>query len=209
MDSRNPTSQEHFLHSSTSFLSLHPNANILWPNSKRPSMTGIIKQEFQAKQADANCNNDDSDDRKHICPECDKSFHRKDKLTRHIQCVHEKIRPFRCDFCDSSFSRRDKLKRHVSSIHMKEKPYLCNWCPFQCSRRDRVRQHLRSEHSSKTEDDFKHVPGNSALDDKPSHFSEVGQMPIITNHYSLKNGDNNHRDIPVAEPGIKQKVIEK
>ena len=101
-------------------------------------------------------------EKKYVCIECNRSFQRKDKLTRHVQCVHEKLKPHPCTLCEQSFSRKDKLKRHFSSIHMKEKPFLCNHCNFATNRKDRIKTHVTSVHSQHPED-FTHQPGNSIL----------------------------------------------
>lgn len=92
-------------------------------------------------------------DRPHGCDFCPKAFKNKEKLDRHVSCVHEKARPFTCLTCGVSFGRKDKLKRHVSTIHLEEKPFLCNHCDHKTSRRDRMRKHLVNVHSL-SEDDF-------------------------------------------------------
>ena len=94
------------------------------------------------------------------CMECPKSFKQKEKLVRHVQCVHEKLKPFQCQFCQVTFSRKDKLKRHVSSIHLKERPYICNHCDFQTNRKDRIKQHVTGVHATHGED-FTYQPGNT------------------------------------------------
>ena len=64
----------------------------------------------------------------HKCSSCGKVFGQRDKLTRHIQCVHENLRPFSCPYCESNFNRKDKMRAHIMSVHMKEKPFVCNYC---------------------------------------------------------------------------------
>ncbi len=73
-------------------------------------------------------------------------------MRRHIDCVHEKLRPFKCFYCDQTFARKDKLKRHVSSIHFKEKPFSCRYCDHKVSRRDRIKHHVTTVHSKHPED---------------------------------------------------------
>ena len=88
----------------------------------------------------------------YVCSECQRSFRRKDKLTRHFQCVHENLRPFMCPFCELTFNRRDKMRRHVSSIHLKEKPFQCNHCDFATNRKERIRTHVMTVHATFPDD---------------------------------------------------------
>ncbi|KAK2744840.1 hypothetical protein FQN57_004164 [Myotisia sp. PD_48] len=44
--------------------------------------------------------------------QCKKNFSRKTDLTRHVDSVHKKLRPFACELCDHRFARQDTLRRH-------------------------------------------------------------------------------------------------
>lgn len=94
----------------------------------------------------------DQTQKQYVCLECQRSFQRKDKLTRHVRCVHEKLRPYLCPFCELTFNRRDKVRRHVSSVHLKEKPFQCNHCDFANNRKDRIRSHVTTVHGTSPDD---------------------------------------------------------
>ena len=40
----------------------------------------------------------------HKCTICEFSFPTKQQVNRHIQSVHEKMKPYQCTMCESSFS---------------------------------------------------------------------------------------------------------
>ena len=46
---------------------------------------------------------------KQLCPKCGISFH-SGSLKRHIEMVHENMRPFKCPSCDQCFSAKVRSK---------------------------------------------------------------------------------------------------
>lgn len=50
-----------------------------------------------------------SSSRQFLCPhpDCDETTTRKHDLKRHIETIHEGVKPFSCKFCSTSFSRKD------------------------------------------------------------------------------------------------------
>ena len=95
------------------------------------------------------------EDRPFVCTYegCEKTFKKREKMKRHIDCVHHKLKPHACQLCELAFSRKDKLKRHISNIHFHEKPFSCHHCDHRTSRKERMRQHLLTVHA-KTADEF-------------------------------------------------------
>ena len=57
----------------------------------------------------------------HKCDTCEKSFTTKGGLLRHIQTVHENLRPHKCDVCGKQFSHAYRLTKHVKT-HRHEIP---------------------------------------------------------------------------------------
>ncbi|SGY77308.1 BQ5605_C005g03600 [Microbotryum silenes-dioicae] len=55
------------------------------------------------------------DNKNFACPDCDKTFSRREYVNRHARLAHEGARPFLCDACDTSFARSDILKRHKTT----------------------------------------------------------------------------------------------
>ena len=173
-----------------SFLDLHPNANELWPNQckQEPLPLNFSENEnFNAEEEPTD--NPELKCGKYVCFECNKSFQRKDKLTRHVNCVHEKLKPFPCNLCDQFFSRKDKLKRHFSTIHMKERPFICNHCSFQCNRRDRIKQHVTAVHSTHP-DDYVYQPGNTLL-----NLSNLTSLQSDNNGVTNADHQNNQQSV--------------
>jgi len=52
------------------------------------------------------------------CEFCDKSFARKEHLTKHIYTIHEGRKDHKCDFCQKLFSSDGNKKQHVNKIHV-------------------------------------------------------------------------------------------
>jgi len=55
--------------------------------------------------------------RKYGCSLCSVRFNTKDKLTMHEIIHANDKKPVMCPYCDKSYSRRDKLRKHVEKIH--------------------------------------------------------------------------------------------
>lgn len=45
---------------------------------------------------------------------------RRGALTRHFAEVHLKVKKFMCNYCEKTFSRKENLSRHVEMIHCKK-----------------------------------------------------------------------------------------
>lgn len=55
--------------------------------------------------------------RNHKCPHCDKAFHNKQRLERHINSQHTKSRLWPCPVCSSKYDRKDNLRTHIRKNH--------------------------------------------------------------------------------------------
>ncbi|GAA5908520.1 hypothetical protein JCM8208_002653 [Rhodotorula glutinis] len=49
------------------------------------------------------------------CPDCDKTFSRKEYMARHHRSKHSREKPFQCEHCGHAFSRSDLLRRHYKT----------------------------------------------------------------------------------------------
>ena len=54
---------------------------------------------------------------KHSCEECGAQFSRKDILTDHINCKHQKKRTYSCSFCDAKYFWRSSVSKHINTKH--------------------------------------------------------------------------------------------
>ena len=68
-----------------------------------------------------------------FCNVSQRAFTIKPCLTRHIQNVHGKAKPFLCNICQKTFTQKQGLTGHIltghiQTIHEKSKPFLCKIC---------------------------------------------------------------------------------
>jgi uncharacterized Zn-finger protein len=56
---------------------------------------------------------------RHFCPNCGRSFSRKQDLNRHWNSTHTNKLGYPCPFpgCDKRFARSDVMKRHLRNVH--------------------------------------------------------------------------------------------
>ena len=54
------------------------------------------------------------------CKMCEKSFSKKDNMTKHMASIHEGKKAFKCEICDKSFSQKDAVK-NISHQFMKKR----------------------------------------------------------------------------------------
>ena len=83
------------------------------------------------------------------CVKCNRCFSQKVNLKRHIESVHEGIKPLKChkcDICDYKTAKKTDLKRHIESVHEGIKPYKCNICAFETARKGNLKNHIVSVH---------------------------------------------------------------
>ena len=84
------------------------------------------------------------------CPQCPKSFKRRDQLNSHISNIHDRDEPVQyvCYFCERKFSKKVNLNQHVVDLHTKEKKFSCPGCPEEFSRLCNMERHLsRGKHT--------------------------------------------------------------
>ncbi|XP_062243436.1 uncharacterized protein LOC133953522 [Platichthys flesus] len=79
----------------------------------------------------------------HICKICGKGFDYSFTLTKHVQMVHEKIKPFVCQLCNKSFFIKQHVEDHIRKTHTGEKPFQCDLCEKRFPRKVELDVHLR------------------------------------------------------------------
>ena len=55
------------------------------------------------------------------CVDCNSRFSERNYLVKHIESVHEGIKPFHCDECEYKSARKSDLKKHVMAVHERRK----------------------------------------------------------------------------------------
>ena len=88
-----------------------------------------------------------------LCPECGKSFPKKDNLKRHIAQTHKGEKLNLCTICGKSFGEKGHLKKHISEVHESIRPYKCPFCERRCARKLQVVVHAKSKHQTTLSDE--------------------------------------------------------
>ena len=82
-----------------------------------------------------------------ICHICKKGFTKTEKLKRHIELIHEKVKSFLCPQCGSGFTHKWKLKVHVEKIHEGHIPnHICSICGKNFTTNSILNRHIESVH---------------------------------------------------------------
>lgn len=82
------------------------------------------------------------------CPHCNKTV---GNLKRHIEGVHEDMRPFKCNFpgCKSKpFKQKSDLQTHIKGVHEGKRPFKCDFpmCEWAFSRKYSLGRHAMTVH---------------------------------------------------------------
>lgn len=84
----------------------------------------------------------------HVCQQCGKGFVYRFCLTKHIQMVHSRIKPFVCQICNKGCFTKLDVEAHIR-MHTGEKPFHCNLCDKKFKRRVNLNVHLRWHNGEK------------------------------------------------------------
>eukprot|EP00178_Gracilaria_changii_P021270 TRINITY_DN63283_c0_g1_i1.p1 TRINITY_DN63283_c0_g1~~TRINITY_DN63283_c0_g1_i1.p1 ORF type:complete len:245 (+),score=33.20 TRINITY_DN63283_c0_g1_i1:787-1521(+) len=82
------------------------------------------------------------------CSECPSAFLRNTDRSKHVQCVHSRLRPFPCprEECSSSFFFAKDLNKHINTVHLRQKPYRCEQCGRSFGKREHMTSHVKRVH---------------------------------------------------------------
>ncbi|GAB1598793.1 zinc finger protein 236-like [Argonauta hians] len=74
------------------------------------------------------------------CDICKRVFANQKCLSKHVQAVHSKIKPYVCSYCGHSTARKAMLQLHLR-IHTGEKPFKCDVCQYATGDHNSLRRH--------------------------------------------------------------------
>ncbi|XP_061880723.1 mucin-2-like [Entelurus aequoreus] len=124
--------------SSPAVLESHMNLHI----GHRPFSCRICRKDFPDARGLRRHSWVHADSRIHVCQQCGKGFVYSYCLTKHLQMVHRKIKPFVCQICDKAFFTKVDVEDHIR-IHTGEKPFQCHICEKRFVKKIELRAHLK------------------------------------------------------------------
>ena len=89
------------------------------------------------------------DVRPFACHFCGHMSKSQPELSTHIAAVHEKRKPFKCEICSKGFFNNQQMKRH-QDVHDNVRPHGCHICEKKFKREHHLANHLKTIHSSST-----------------------------------------------------------
>ena len=79
------------------------------------------------------------------CKKCDKKLNPK-SMSFHIKMVHIKDKTNQCSECPRAFVLNDQLKKHVQQVHQGLRPYGCDKCTYKASSLSNLNLHRKKMH---------------------------------------------------------------
>ena len=118
-----------------------------------------------------------------------KSFQSQPKpdLKRHIENVHEGIKPLKCIICDYEFTKHSNLKKHIESVHEGIKPFKCNMCQYETAHKPHLKIHIESLHEG-----IKGFKCTNCKYETATKSSLIKHMTVI--HEKKKNQNNTSKN---------------
>ena len=125
------------------------------------------------------------------CKFCDYESGQKSSLKEHIKSVHEGIKPFKCKLCDYESGQKSSLKEHIESVHEGIKPFQCHICKYKSATKSKLKRHITFVHEKKNSE-------NNLCDDQEVSFQSI---KLETNCDELHNEEVSFQSIKV-EPSV-------
>jgi uncharacterized Zn-finger protein len=128
---------------------------------------------------------------KEKCPICQKEFHAKVTLNKHLKYVHSEEKKHSCVICETKFKRKSDMRIHVQYVHgfnmskamygnfEDEEEFKCDKCDLSFKYKKGLNEHRRMKHELGTDKHFQ-------CDDCPSQFK---QKKSLDEHKRLKHTD--------------------
>jgi len=124
-------------------------------------------------------NSDAAEKTLYSCNECDKRFHSKWSLKRHMMS-HSGEKPHTCDVCAKSFASKWQLDLHYRT-HTGEKPYSCDICSKRFTTKSHMSRHRRIHGNTKAKS------ADAALSTAPAKYTEAAKCTDSLSELSIQS----------------------
>ncbi|XP_035713718.1 zinc finger protein 888-like [Folsomia candida] len=87
-------------------------------------------------------------------PGCEKSFNRKDGVSKHVKSTHmQKVgrETFKCQLCPQTRTSRERLQNHIRRVHENQRNYPCTFCDKRFSNSYHLKRHVEVIHATNKE----------------------------------------------------------
>ena len=117
----------------------------------------------------------------------------KSDLKRHLESVHEGIKPFKCNICGKGSASNGEMKKHVETVHEGKKPFKCTTCNSCYTRKTTLNKHIKSVHESMNQ-----FYPEVSLDDEDEDDSMIS-IDEIKNEETLDESCLDEKEPPVYQ----------
>nr|CAD7447378.1 unnamed protein product [Timema bartmani] len=115
-------------------------------NQEKENIEKPLKDSLKTEE---NCNSLHNLDHIYCCPECSKTFLKKNNFNQHLGTHYVDQQKFICSVCGLSFAWKSTMNKHMTTIHSDYPiPKLsCETCGKQYSTATQVQDHVRRDHN--------------------------------------------------------------
>ena len=127
---------------------------------------------------------------RHFCAYCNKGFHLKDNMNKHVRIVHESTESpqHQCPHCGKNFLVKGNLTQHIRGVHLKQFAFNCTRCNTGFHRVKSLQQHMEL-----CTGEFEQ--GEVAQQD-------VVQQPIITTEEGVEGQEPQMQEVTIMQEGL-------
>jgi hypothetical protein len=90
---------------------------------------------------------------RHYCEYCNKGFHLRDNMNKHVEIMHEQRfgKRFQCNYCGKAFTVKGNLQQHILGVHLRKSLYECPICNEGFKRKTAMLEHMKAHARTKSE----------------------------------------------------------
>ena len=126
---------------------------------------------------------------------CGKYFAIESSKIRHVNIVHEKIKPHRCSTCQMDFSTNSQLDGHMERVHEKIR-YDCIICAKSYSDQSNLRRHMKEIHSFNASTMDSTIQHNVKVEDISENETslDIKNTRIVQSHANIEKDQTEEVD---------------